>query len=317
MAGLIVVLGGTGFVGRAFAARCAAQGLQWHLRVPTRRFAHGAVLRSLPGLELIEADVHDPNVLARLVGDADVVVNLVAILHGRAGDFQRVHVELPRAIARACRAAGVSRLIHVSALGVGPQAPSMYLRSKTDGEAALREAGLALTVLRPSVVFGDEDRFLNLFASLQALSPFVPLPCASAQLQPVWVRDLAQALWCCVERPDTAGKVFEVAGPEVFTLRELVRLAGRRAGHVRPVIGLPAALGKLQAWALEYMPGGPLMSRDNLRSMQVPNVATGTLPGLADLGITASSIASAWGQDRTPEVLSEELGRWRAGRGAG
>jgi NADH dehydrogenase len=111
--------------------------------------------------------------------------------------------------------------------------------------------------------------------------------------------------------------VFEVAGPEVFTLRELVRLAGRRAGHVRAVIGLPAALGKLQAWALEHMPGGPLMSRDNLRSMQVPNVAKGTLPGLADLGINASSIASAWGQDRAPEVLSEELERWRAGRGAG
>jgi NADH dehydrogenase len=317
MARQIVVLGGTGFVGRAFAARCAAHGMKWHLRVPTRRLAHGSVLRSLPGLDLVEADVHDPDALARWVGDADAVVNLVAILHGSAGDFQRVHVDLPRTIARVCRAAGVDRLIHVSALGVGPQAPSMYLRSKTDGEVALREAGLAPTVLRPSVVFGDEDRFLNLFASLQALSPFVPLPCASALLQPVWVRDLAQALWCCVERPETAGQVYEVAGPEVFTLRALVRLAGRRAGHVRPVIGLPAALGMAQAWALEHLPGGPLMSRDNLRSMQVPNVATGALPGLADLGITASSIAAAWGNDRAPAVLAEELGRWRAGRGAG
>jgi uncharacterized protein YbjT (DUF2867 family) len=172
-------------------------------------------------------------------------------------------------------------------------------------------------VLRPSVVFGDEDRFLNLFASLQALSPFVPLPCASALLQPVWVRDLAQSLWCCVERVDTAGTVFEIAGPEVLTLRELVRLAGHRAGHARPVIGLPTRLGFIQAWALEHMPGGPLMSRDNLRSMQVPNVATGTLPGLADLGITASSIAAAWRRESAPEVLAEELGRWRAGRGAG
>jgi len=317
MAQRIVVLGGTGFVGRAFAARCAAQGLQLHLRVVTRHLAHGAVLRSLPGLDLVEADVHDANALARLFGDADAVVNLVAILHGRAADFQRIHVELPRSIAQACRVAGMRRLIHVSALGVGPQAPSMYLCSKTDGEAVLRDAGLALTVLRPSVVFGAEDRFLNLFASLQALSPFVPLPCASARFQPVWVRDLAQALWCCVNRIDTAGKVFEVVGPEVFTLRELVRLAGRRAGHVRPIIGLPATLGAFQAWLLEHMPGGPLMSRDNLRSMQVPNVATGTLPGLADLGITATSIGSAWGRDSATEVLADELGRWRAGRGAG
>jgi uncharacterized protein YbjT (DUF2867 family) len=316
MARQVVVLGGTGFVGRAFAARCAAHGMKWHLRVATRRLVHGAVLRPLPGLDLVEADVHDPQALARVVGGADAVVNLVAILHGRAADFQRVHVDLPRAISRACRAAGVGRLIHVSALGVGPQAPSMYLRSKTDGELALREAGPAPTILRPSVVFGDEDRFLNLFAGLQALSPFVPLPCASALLQPVWVRDLAQALVCCVERPETAGQVYEVAGPEVFTLGELVRLAGRRAGHERPVIGLPAALGELQAWLLEHVPGGPLMSRDNLRSMRVPNVATGTLPGLADLGIAASSIAAAWGSDRAPELLADELGRWRAGRGA-
>lgn len=317
MARQVLVLGGSGFVGRAFAARCAAHGMQWHLRVATRRLAHGAVLRSLPGLDLIEADVHDPGALARLLDGVDAVVNLVAILHGRAGEFERVHVELPRTIARACRAAGVERLIHVSALGVGPQAPSLYLRSKTAGELALRESGLAPTVLRPSVVFGDEDRFLNLFAELQALSPVVPLPCASALLQPVWVRDLAQALLCCVERPETAGQVYEVAGPEVFTLRELVRLAGRRAGHARPVIGLPAMLGELQAWVLEHLPGGPLMSRDNLRSMRVPNVATGALPGLADLGITAASIAAAWGSDRAPEVLAGELGRWRADRGAG
>lgn len=317
MARQVVVLGGTGFVGRAFAARCAANGMQWHLRVATRKLAHGAALRSLPGLDLVETDVHDPQALARLVDGADAVVNLVAILHGREAEFQRVHVELPRTIAGACRAAGVDRLIHVSALGVGPQAPSLYLRSKTDGELALREAGLAPTVLRPSVVFGAEDRFLNLFAEMQALSPFVPLPCASALLQPVWVRDLAQALWCCVERPGTAGQVYEVAGPEVYTLRELVRLAGRRAGHERPVIGLPAALGRLQAWVLERLPGGPLMSVDNLRSMQVPNVATGALPGLADLGITASSIAAAWGSDRGPEARADELERWRAGRGAG
>lgn len=310
-----VVLGGTGFVGRAFASRCAAAGLQWQLVVPTRRLKHGSTLRPIPRLELVEADVHDPRTLEALVAGADAVVNLVAILHGSAAQFERVHVELPRKIAAAMRAGGVRRLVHVSALGAGDDAPSLYLRSKTEGEAVLRAAGLDLTILRPSTIFGAEDRFLNLFAQLQAFLPVMALPGADAQFEPVWVRDVAAVLLRCLDDPGTIGKIYEVTGPQVFTLAELVRKAGARAGHARPVIALPAVLGAAQAWVLEHLPGPTLMSRDNLRSMQRPNVATGALPGMAELGLSPASIDAAWAQENPAATEASELQHWRSQHG--
>lgn len=312
MARRVVVLGGTGFIGRAFAWRCAAQGLSIRLTIPTRSLARGAGMRPLPGIDLVRADVHDEPALQRQLADADAVVNLVGILHGSAADFERAHVELPRRIARAARGAGVAHVVHVSALAADAGAPSLYLRSKAAGEAALRDSGVTLTVLRPSVVFGAEDNFLNLFARLQALSPFIPLAGARSRMQPVWVRDVAQALWTCLERGRAAAGVFEAAGPQVFTLAELVRLAGRRSGHERVVWALPDALAAAQAWLLEHLPGPTLMSRDNLRSLQVDSVASGRLPGLAALGIQSSSIEQAWAQERGGAVLLGELQRWRA-----
>lgn len=312
MARRVVVLGGTGFIGRAFAWRCAAQGLSIRLTVPTRSLARGADLRPLPGMDLVRADVHDEATLARLLAGADAVVNLVGILHGSAADFDRVHGELPRRVGRIARGAGVAHLVHVSALGADAGAPSHYLRSKAAGEAALRDCGVPLTVLRPSVVFGADDQFLNLFARMQALLPLVPLAGAHARMQPVWVRDVAQALWACVERGVATAGVFEAAGPQVFTLQELVRLAGRRSGHPRAVWALPRALGEVQAWLLEHLPGPTLMSRDNLRSLQVDSVATGRLPGLDALGIQPASIEQAWAEERGGVVLMSELLRWRA-----
>lgn len=312
MARRVVVLGGTGFVGRAFLTRCAADGVAWHFRVPTRRAAHGAALRTIPNLELVEANVHDPHALARLVADADVVVNLVAILHGTPAAFERVHVELPRRLGAACHAAGSVRVVHVSALGVGPSAMSDYLRSKAEGELALQAARVPLTILRPSVVFGAEDRFLNLFGRLQRVLPLLALPCATAKFQPVWVRDVAAALQRCIDDPHTVGRTYEIAGPQVYTLAELVGLAGGRDGHARPVVPLPSLLGSAQAWLLEHLPGEPLMSRDNLRSMAHPNVAGGALPGLKELGLRATPIAQAWAEDDASGALDGELRRWRS-----
>lgn len=314
MARRVVVLGGTGFLGRAFARRCASHGPDLHLTVVTRALAHGAPLRLLPGVDLVEADVHDPATLPRLVAGAEAVVNLVAILHGREADFQRVHVELPRRLGAACRDAGVRLIVHVSALGVAATAPSLYLRSKAAGEIALREFGVPVATFRPSVMFGAEDRLLNLFARLQAWSPVMPLAGAHSRMQPVWVRDVAQALWVCVQRGPAAAGVYEAAGPQVFTLAELVRLAGQRAGHRRPVIALPDSLAWLQAFVLEHLPGPTLMSRDNLRSLQVDNVATGALPGLEALGITPASIEQALTQERADDELQRELLQWRADR---
>jgi uncharacterized protein YbjT (DUF2867 family) len=289
----VLVLGGSGFVGRHVCEQLTRLGCQ--ITVPTRRAVNAASVQSLPGLTVIEASVHQEADLARLMPGHDAVVNLVAVLHGNEERFEQVHVQLPGKIASAMKKAGVQRLVHVSALGTDPQGPSMYQRSKARGETVLHNAGLQLTILRPSVIFGAEDKFLNLFADLQAVAPFMPLAGSGTRFQPVWVADVARAVAVCLQKPNTIGQTYEVCGPDVLTLGELVKKAGQWAGvnhgRGRPIVGLPMWVGWLQAAAMEMAPGEPLMSRDNLASMKVDNVATGQLPGLSDLGISAASAA--------------------------
>ena len=288
----VLVLGGTGFVGRSLCEALVERGGSQRLLVPTRRLSHGRSVQMLPLVDLVQADVHDDATLERLLAGCDAVVNLVAILHGSEAAFEAAHVSLPRRLAAACARAGVQRVVHVSALGVAPDAPSAYLRSKARGEAVLQAAGLELTLLRPSVIFGAQDKLTNLFARLQGVFPVLPLAGADARFQPVWVEDVARAIATTLELPDTAGQTYECAGPDVMTLAELVALAGRCAGREARIVPLPGALARLQAMLMELAPGEPLMSRDNLASMQVPNVATGRLPGLAALGITPAPLAA-------------------------
>ena len=311
----ILVLGGTGFVGRAVCEKLSERSSSDRIVVPTRREPRGNGVRLLPTVDLMIGDVNHPATLARLVAGSDVVVNLVAILHGSRAQFERAHVTLPQQLVQACKAAGVRRIVHVSALGVGADAPSDYLRSKTAGEAVLMQSGLEVTVLRPSVIFGAHDHFINLFARLQSLAPVVPLAGSGARFQPVWVEDVAGAIVRCIDSKATIGKTYECAGPQVFTLSEIVRLAGRWSGHERPQIPLPAWAGKLQAAALELLPGTPLMSRDNVASMSVPNVATGTLPGLRDLGITPAALQAVAPGYLGDLFVRPDLDRYRAGAG--
>ena len=313
----VLVLGGSGFVGRQVCEQLARLG--WLITVPTRRAVNAARVQSLPGLTVIEANVHLEADLVPLMPDHDAVVNLVAVLHGSEERFENVHVDLPGKIASAMKKAGVQRLVHVSALGADPQGPSMYQRSKARGETVLHNAGLQLTVLRPSVIFGAEDKFLNLFADLQAVAPFMPLAGSGTRFAPVWVGDVARAVVVCLQKLDTLGQTYELCGPDVMTLGELVQRAGQWAGvnegRGRPVIGLPMWVGWLQAAAMELAPGEPLMSRDNLASMKVDNIATGQLPGLQALGISASSaagVAPGYLGHRGPR---SKLNRWRAGAG--
>ncbi|MEK8024630.1 NAD-dependent epimerase/dehydratase family protein [Pseudaquabacterium rugosum] len=299
---LIVLTGGTGFVGRTVCARLAARWPGVRLRVPTRRPAAARALAALPGVELVAADVHDPAQALRLLDGADALVHLVAILHGDATAFERTHVTLVRHWAQAAAQRPVlRRVVHVSALGVSPDGPSLYLRSKAAGERIWRETLTAsgqppaLALLRPSVIFGTEDRFTNLFARLQRLAPVLPLAGADARFQPVAVGDVAEAVVRTLAAPPAADPVVECAGPEVLTLRQIVQRVGTLAGCARPVIGLPEAAGRLQASALGLLPGEPLMSVDNLLSMRVPNVASGRHPGLDSLGITAAGLDSLAG----------------------
>ena len=314
----VLVLGGSGFVGRQVCEQLARQG--WQITVPTRRASHAARIQNLPGLTVLEASVHKEADLARLMPGHDAVVNLVAVLHGNEARFEHVHVELPRKIAQAMQTAGVQRLVHISALGADVQGPSMYQRSKAQGEAVLHQAQLQLSVLRPSVIFGAEDQFLNLFADLQAIAPFMPLASQGTRFQPVWVGDVARAVVTCLQQPGTIGQTYELCGPDVMTLGELVHAAGQWAcvnhGRGRPVVGLPLWMGWLQAWGMEMLPGEPLMSRDNLASMKVDNVASGQWPGLHALGIapaSASGVAPTYLGHRGPR---SRLNLWRehAGR---
>jgi NADH dehydrogenase len=290
----VLVLGGSGFIGRHVVARFAADGHR--VTVLTRRRASARHLILLPTVDVVEGDPYDRATLQRLAVPADAAINLVGVLHERgAATFARAHVELPRLLVEACRAAGVRRLLHLSALCADAAGgTSRYLRSKGEGEAIVAGSGLATTIFRPSVVFGREDRFLNLFAKLSRVLPLIALAAADARFQPIYVRDVAQCIYHAFDEDLTIGQRYDLCGPKAYTLRELVRYAGEVSGHPRPIIGLGAAASKLQALALELLPGG-LMSRDNLASMACDNVCGGPFPAVFALTpTTLESVAPSW-----------------------
>lgn len=313
-----LVIGGSGFIGSAITRKLAAQGRK--VVIPTRRRERAKHLILLPTVDVIEADIHDARVLDSLVAGADTVINLVGILHSDTGNpyglrFQQAHVDLPRKIAVACAAAGVPRLLHMSALGAAVDGPSMYLRSKAAGEVAVRDSmgNVGTTVFRPSVVFGRDDNFINLFARMQRLVPFLPVGRADSRLQPVHVEDVAQAMVNAADTPVAFGRCYDLAGPHVYTLKQIIEYAGQVSGHSRPVVALPDALAYLQAWLMEFAPL-ELLSRDNLDSLKADSVASSPFaPELDVIPASMEAIVPGYLAGHSPRERYMQL-RDRAGR---
>lgn len=307
-AGQIVVLGGAGFVGRHVVARLAATGHS--VVVPTRRREDAKHLILLPTVDVVEAGIHDPRELAALCAGASAVINLVGILN-ETGDstFERAHVEVTRHAVTACHAAGVPRLLQMSALGAAPDGPSRYLRSKAAAEAIVAASGLAWTIFRPSVIYGRGDTFLNLFARLSRSLPVVVLAAPNARFQPIHVEDVAHCFVHALGDDLTHRARYDLCGPKVYTLLELVRYVGEVVGAVRPIVPLGPGLSKLQATVLEHLPG-KLMSRDNLRSTETDNVCGCPFPAV--FGIAPASLEVIAPQYLAPAARRSAFDRFRA-----
>jgi NADH dehydrogenase len=274
----ILLIGGNGFVGRVLAAQLELAG--YTVLIPTSHPFHGRELRLLPKVHIEEADIHEFDTLQSLcsrIKPDGAVINLVGVLHDKSGKpygpiFKAAHVDLPKNVITAMQLNGLKRYLHMSALGANANGPSMYQRSKGDGELAVKASNLDWTIFRPSVIFGAQDQFMNVFSKLTKLLPLMPLANYQAKFQPVSVDDVAAAFVKALKLPQTIHQSYDLVGPKVYTMQEIVELAKRKAKTSCWVIPMPALVGYLQALAFEFLPGPTLMSRDNIASMQLPNI---------------------------------------------
>ncbi|GAB4350373.1 MAG: complex I NDUFA9 subunit family protein [Gammaproteobacteria bacterium] len=314
----VAVTGGTGFVGRWLIDALTKRG--YRVRVATRHPERVRHLQLFPNTTLVPMADFEPLSLERLVAGCDAAINLAGILNeaGRDGSgFRRVHVELPLNLAAACRNQGVTRLLHMSALNADAEnGPSHYLRSKGEGEDKLHGMGdLQVTSFRPSVIFGPGDSFFNRFAALLKLTPlFFPLACPNARFAPVYVADVAQAFVNSIDNERTFGRRYDLCGPAIYTLRELVEYTAQQIGLRRRIVPLNDTLSHLQAAVLEWVPGKP-MSLDNYRSLQVDSVCKGAVA--PELGISPTAIDAVVPRYLGTLNRTTRLAAWRslAGRG--
>ena len=315
----VLLLGGSGFVGTYIVNRLSQRGIE--VTVPTRRRERNKALIIQPGVDMPEANINCEKTLADLMRGHDAVINLVGILHSRdvalpySNDFAQAHVELPRKIIAACKASGVRRLIHMSALNADPKGPSEYLRSKGEGEALVLAAQgeLDVTVFRPSVIFGLGDSFLSMFAKVLKKLPFFPLGFGHARFQPVWAADVADAFVDSLGNSATFGQAYELVGPKIYTLRELVDYTAGLVGSTTTIVPLSEGWAYLQA-GLMWLAPNPMLSPDNLRSMEKDSVCEGSWHAPANWHPTAlESIAPTYIALNTPRGKLDSF-RYRAGR---
>lgn len=298
----VCVLGGSGFVGSAIVAKLDAAG--YEVTVLTRRREAAKHLILLPHVNVVECNVLDYQALNAALRGADAVINLIGILHqNRRVSFNTMHHQLPAQLAKICADLGIKRLLHMSSLQAAADAPSQYLRSKSAGEAALSalQNKLNITIFKPSIIFGRGDSFINLFATLIKFLPVVLLAKPDARFQPIWVEDVASCFVNALENIATYGQTYELAGPKVYSFRELVQGVMRTLGVQRPIIGLNDMFSYTQAFMMELLPI-KLMSRDNVRSMEVDSISQHPLP--ATLGVTPAALEAVM-----PEYLIDRTAR--------
>jgi len=285
------VFGGSGFIGRYVVKRLAQQG--YVVRVPSR-YPEGALFLKPMGavgqIVPLYASVTNEATVRRAVEGAEVVVNLVGLLADSASaTFEAVHAEGAERIARLSAAGGVSRLVQISAIGADPASPSRYGSTKGKAEQAVLAAFPAATILRPSLVFGLEDKFFNRFAEIARLSPIMPVIAGDSKMQPVFVGDVADAVMAALALPAAQGKVFELGGPRVWTFREILAFILKATRRNRRLLDIPMGVARLQASVMQHLPGKPL-TPDQLLMLEKDNVVAPDALGLADLGITPTPV---------------------------
>ncbi|MFO0156932.1 MAG: complex I NDUFA9 subunit family protein [Alphaproteobacteria bacterium] len=302
---LVTVFGGGGFIGRHIVQRLAAAGHS--IRIAGRDTERAARLCTMGGVGQITpvaASITDEASSARAVAGADIVINLVGILfESRAGDFQRIQAEGAGRVARLAAAAGAKQFLHLSAIGADAASPSLYAQTKAAGEAAVLAAFPSAIILRPSVVFGPDDQFFNRFAGLAALLPFMPVVAGETRFQPVYVGDVADAAMAALADPAASGKVFELGGPRVMSMRQVLRYILDVTGRRRPMIALPEGFVRLQARLGELLPTPPL-TRDQLILLGKDNVVSPNALGFQALGIEPKAVEA---------IVPSYLSRFRAG----
>ena len=300
------VFGGSGFVGRYVVRELARSGAQ--VRVAVRNPESALFLKPMGDvgqIAPIQANVRDDVSVADAVRGADTVINLVGVLYEqRRQRFDAIHVQGAGRIARAAAAAGVRRLVHLSAIGADQRSDAHYARSKAAGEVAVQEAFESAIIIRPSIVFGVEDDFYNRFAWLARLSPALPLiGGGKSRFQPVYVADVAAGVMAVLVRAHSAGTVYEFGGPGVYSFKEILAYILAQTGRRRLLVPIPSAIALIQAFFLELSPFPPLLTRDQVRLLGTDNIASGA-PGLPDLGITPTAVES---------VVPSYMSRYRRG----
>ena len=303
---IIAIFGAGGFLGKHLMRELTK--LDYRIKVATRNPYLKGYLKPLgnPGqIELFKTNIFNVDDVKKVLENCDLAINLVGILYeNNKQKFNQIHSEFPNLLSKLCNEIGIVNLVHVSALGIKERHPSHYMQSKLQGEKNIKDNFKPSVILRPSIVFGPEDKFFNTFASLAQFSPVLPLVGGGkTKFAPIYVGDVAKAIVKALELNNSEPKIYELGGPENYSFKELMEILLREIKKKRFLIPIPFGFAKFQSYFLQMMPN-PLLTPDQVELLKHNNVVSGEHPNLKDLGITGTPIQS---------ILSKYIYRFRTG----